>query len=143
MSETTTKVTKNNNASNFFAITVLAIILISIAAIIVFSSIKNSNNEELVNEVSTAIDNLDNLTRTSVASTSGRTGDITGVNGDTINDVRVKVSSYYETPEEGKIIARNIFNVICADVPDLNSLYVTGGNGLDSYSIYRSESACK
>lgn len=114
-----------------------------ITAILSGMSKSNQRSDEVLNDVTTVINSLDSGTRVSIATTAGRAGDITKVNSAISNDVRIDISTYLETPDEGKIIARNIFNVICRDVPELDSLYVTGGNGLDSYSIYRSESACK
>lgn len=139
---------------------IMIVILVVLLCIIVFSvkrndadrsdtsskSFKSQAVTTLADKVMAELSKLNDDTKVSLASTgsSGHQGDIKSVDNRGRGEVRVNVSTYTDNPSEGKIIARNIFNMICIDVPELNSLYVRSGNGLDSKSIYRSESGiCK
>lgn len=126
-----------------------SIIIFSLIAIVLIISAINTFNDseqstELAKKVESSLNKVDEETRGYLAGTDGYSGTIESIQpaiGD--GTVKITVSTNFEKPEDGKVIARNIFNTICADVPDLNSIYVIGSNGLESSSIYRSESACE
>jgi hypothetical protein len=113
---------------------------------------KPKNEKSLEDKVQEALDELGEETKSSLASTSdgGYQGDIIGVESGAGSDtVKVRVSTYFEDSgdenEGGKNIARKIFNMVCMEVPELNSLYVVSDStGLESRSMYRSDvSFCK
>lgn len=152
---TRTNKKKTSKKAMVFAVLILMGIVIFVTAAIQGKSISDSgkettNSSNLTDEVRSNLDKLGEDTKKSLASTSdtGYQGDITGVEkGISDGEIKVSVSTYFnESGDEkdgGKNIARRIFNAICFDVPGLNSLYVIGGTGLESESIYRSESACR
>lgn len=127
---------------------VIVVVIIFLTIGWIFNGIIKSGNEMQDNsntaatKVQDELDSYDSDMKSSLATTSsgGHRGSIESVRaGSGDGEVIVKVSTYFDDADEGKIIARNIFNSVCMDIPDLDSLYVTGGNGLDSYSVYRSD----
>lgn len=115
------------------------------------SEAKVSADQALANKVQASLDKLPKDTKDVLASTSsgGYQGEITGVEAHNDDTVKVNVSTYFkETGSEndgGQTIALNIFSMVCTEVPELNSLYVTSSSsGLDSKSVYRSDiPACR
>jgi hypothetical protein len=109
------------------------------------------DEKTLEDKVEEAIDNLDEDTKRILAATSseGYQGDIIGVEPAVGSDtVKIRVSTYFDDSGDGlyggRSIAHKIFAYICRDVPELGSLYVVGGSGLESRSVYRSQiPACK
>ncbi|MEX1112852.1 MAG: hypothetical protein WD603_02705 [Patescibacteria group bacterium] len=104
------------------------------------------NEESLVDKVEAALDKLGEGMKRELASTSpdGYQGDITSVEPAIGDDtVKVNVSTRFEDSGDGidggQGIARRIFSNICLDVPELGSLYVVSGSGLESKSVYRSQ----
>jgi hypothetical protein len=99
----------------------------------------------LAKKVQKALDKLGKDMKTTLAATSpgGYQGDIIGVKPYGSDGVKVELSTYFEDSGDGidggQGIARRIFTNICLDVPELNSLYVVSGSGLDSKSVYRSD----
>ena len=115
------------------------------------SEAKVSADQDLASKVQASLDKLPKETKDMLASTSsgGYQGEIAGVEAHNDDTVKISVSTYFkETGSEndgGQAIARNIFSMVCTEVPELNSLYVTSSSsGLDSKSVYRSDvPACK
>lgn len=102
--------------------------------------------EPLVNQVNEAINKLGEDMRIELASTrpGGYRGDMVSVEpaiGN--NSVKVNVSTYFKDSGDGidggQGIAHRILSNICLDVPELKSLYVVSGHGLESKSVYRSQ----
>lgn len=143
--------TRPGSVSYIFGIVVMVIIVLSVAVTWVSMGAQGSRNEELATQVKTELMKLDDTARTMLASTGvgGYQGDVVDVKpGSGSNGVLVEVSTYFTNPgneaDGGQMIARNLFNIICSDVPELNSLYVTStSSGLDSLSVYRSGTACR
>lgn len=109
-------------------------------------SSQTSEKDLLVSKVNSEIGKMDDDTKRTIASfgNDGYQGNIGTVSAGTgQGEVKINIDTFFENPDDGKKIARNIFNMLCVDVPELKSLYVTSSKGLDSHSIYRSESACK
>ena len=140
----------------------MVILLVIIAGVFIISALNkpNSNNStgdanntsqseapkasksNVADKVSAAINKLDGETKSSLASTGngGYLGDIVGVEpAVSDNTAKVKVSTQFPKPAAGKPIATKILAAICRDVPELDSVYVTSGAGLDSISAYRRE----
>jgi hypothetical protein len=129
---------------------VLSVLLLLILGSIV-ASINDGNKRAavLAQKVQNALDGLSADTKKSLSSTSaaGYQGEIVSVDPDSSNSVKVNVSTYFKEPGDekdgGKNIAENIFYMICSDIPELQSLYVSSSSsGLDSRSVYRDVS-CK
>ena len=102
--------------------------------------------KSLADKVNEQLATLDDLTKSSIASTSasGYQGEIIGAENDSKDTVKVNVSTYFKDTGDkndgGKNIARNIFTMVCREVPELNSLYVVSmGSGLESRSVYRKD----
>jgi hypothetical protein len=135
-------------------ITLIAVALI-IGAVFISVLVSSSGNEpktqpakseavteDIADEVGKALDKLGKGMKTELASTSYR-GEIIKVNPDGKDGVKIDVSTYFEDSGDGddggQGIARRIFSNICLDVPELQSLYVISGSGLESKSVYRSD----
>lgn len=105
-----------------------------------------TDENALVDKVDAELNKLDEDTRSSLASTSvgGYQGNITSIEPAGKDTVIVKVSTYFNEPgnenDGGKNIASKLFNMVCMEVPELNSLYViSDSSGLESHSVYRSD----
>lgn len=140
----------------------LVLLLVCIASILIISALNKPNSanstgdtsntsqhevpkaskSNVADKVSAAINKLDKETKSSLASTGdgGYLGDIVGVEPAVSDDTaKVKVSTQFPKPAAGKPIATKILAAICRDIPELDSVYVTSGTGLDSTSAYRRE----
>jgi hypothetical protein len=132
-----------------FAVVVVVVLLI-IGALVNGQKNSKEGAQSLADKVTVEVSKLDDDTKSTLAATSvgGYQGDIIAVEPHSDDTVKVRVSTYFnesgDEKEGGKNIARNIFNTICADLPELESLYVVSdSSGLESRSVYRSESACR
>lgn len=143
-----TKAEKVKGLIIFSGLLVVVIIVVMVA----MSSSKNkdASAQALADKVNAQIEKLDDDTKSNLESTgvSSYRGTIMGAEPHSSDTVKVRVSTQFKDAgdgqEGGKGIARVIFNMICADVPELDSLYVEStSTGLQSKSAYRNESACK
>lgn len=108
-------------------------------------------SNELAEAVSQKLDSLKQEGLTDLANTSygGYQGDVVNVEPAGRDGVKVNISTHFTDPSDnedgGKRIARNIYAMLCLDIPELNSLYVSStSSGLDSSSVYRSDvPACR
>lgn len=143
--------TKSEKITGFFILGVIGLLIIFVVVNVVSSrNESDENSQKLAEKVTQSLDGLGNDMKSAIVSSpSGYQGNIIGVDpGSGDGEVKVNVSTHFSDSGDGenggKDIARRVFNVICADVPELNSLYVkSSATGLDSKSIYRSESVCK
>lgn len=107
---------------------------------------QDQGNKELADTVTKVLDGLGEELKGMLASTGsgGYQGEIISVEGASISGtVKINVSTYFndsgDGPDGGQTIARKIFSNVCIAVPELESLYVISGNGLESKSVYRSQ----
>lgn len=139
-----------NKSEKIIATSALALMAVIVIVFAVATNKSASSNNDLAKKTMTAIENLDTETRQTIASTGagGMQGSILSVEpASGSGSVKVSVTTQFEESGDGqnggRNIARNIFNAICAKVPDLESVYVVStGSGLESRSFYRSESVC-
>lgn len=144
---------------------IIGAIVLGILILIIVISVVTSNNGDsaentekadaqasLVSKVQKEIDAMDEETRTTLSSTSqgGYQGDVVKVEPAVSDDtVKITVSTYFkDTGDEvdgGRNIAKKLFGIMCIQIPELNSVYVTSeATGLESRSVYRSQiPACK
>ena len=105
----------------------------------------------VVDKVNKSLDQLDEDTKRGLASTSygGYQGDIEKVEAYGSDGVKIHVSTHYtendDSEDGGQNIARKLMGVLCTDVSELSSVYVTStSSGLDSRSVYRDDiPACR
>lgn len=156
--------TKSEKVAGTIGTIVLAVILVAVLVQLTRAITNNPSDETQQNQAATEtadkqstadkvskyLDSLGSELKSGLASTStgGYRGNIISVEQDGEDGVKVNVSTHFTESgyenDGGQNIAQNIFNAVCADVPELNSVYVvSNATGLESKSFYRSESACK
>jgi hypothetical protein len=145
--EDMTKSEKITGLAIFAGLVLLVVLVVTVMNSGKDNDVRSSN---LANRVSSQLDKLDDETKDKLASTGadGYRGEIVGVEPHSDSTVKVKVSTQFKTPGDekdgGQGIARDIFNMVCADVPELDSLYVESTNtGLQSRSIDRDQTVCR